>query len=158
MQLAIPEAAINKRYREIKQELAKNGVHSDYISLWEMAQGMFTPDVDVSTTMESKDCDAFLEHIKIGPYPESAQRGWTDPQQLPIELSEMLKDVAVGETFGPLRTPDGILVMMKCDVRSQQVMPSKDQIKMQLEMEQMDVLSNRLLSEAMRRAVIERKE
>ena len=156
--LSIPEAAIEKRYRDMKKELAKKGVDSDYISLWEMAQGLFTPDVDVSTTLESKSCDAFLEHIKIGPYPESAQRGWTDPKQMPIELVELLKDVAVGETLGPLRTPDGVLVMMKCDVRSQQVMPTKDQIKMQMEMEQMDVLSNRLLSDAMRRAVIERKE
>ena len=158
VQLSVSNAAIDKRYRAMKADLAKKGVDSDHISLWEMAQGLFTPDVDVSTTLESKTCDAFLEHIKIGPYPESAQRGWTDPNQLPVELKEMLKDIAVGETLGPLRTPDGVLVMMKCDVRTQQVMPSKEQLKMQMEIEQMDVLSGRLLSEAMRRAVIERKE
>ena len=158
VQISVSNTAVEKRYRAMKADLEKKGVDGDHISLWEMAQGLFSPDVDVSTTLESKTCDAFLEHIKIGPYPESAQRGWVNPKQLPVELKEMLKDVAIGETFGPLRTPDGVLVMMKCDVKAQQVMPSKEQVKMQMEIEQMDVLSGRLLSEAMRRSVIERKE
>ena len=157
-QLAVSDLAVNKRYQAMKNELKKQGIEGDSIMLWEMAQGIFSEDVDVSTTLESKTCDAFLEHIKIGPFPDSAQRGWTDPTQLPPELVELLKEKAVGETLGPLRTPNGILVMMKCDVRSQQVMPSKEQLKMQMEVEQMDVLSRRLLSEASRRAVIERKE
>ena len=99
-----------------------------------------------------------MEHIKIGPFPKSAQRGWTDPHQMPPELRALLQDVAVGETVGPLRSPDGILVMMKCNVRAQQVMPSKDQLKSQMEIEQLDVLSRRLLAEAMRRSIIEKKD
>ncbi len=154
----ISDLAVNKRYQAMKNDLKKQGVEGNNITLWEMAQGVFSEDVDVSTTLESKNCDAFLEHIKIGPYPNSAQRGWTDPNQMPLELRELLKDIAVGETVGPLRSPDGILVMMKCDVRSQQVMPTKEQIKTQMEMEQLDVLSRRLLAEAMRRSIIEKKE
>lgn len=156
--LSVSDLAVDKRYKTMKKELANQGVEDDYITLWEMAQGVFSEDVDVSTTLESKTCEAFLDHIKIGPYPDSAQRGWTNPLQMPPELVALLKDVAVGETLGPLRTPDGILVMMKCDIRSQQVMPTKEQLKMQMEIEQMDVLSHRLLAEAMRRAVIERKK
>ena len=154
----ISNLAVNKRYQAMKNELKKQGIEGDNLTLWEMAQGVFSEDVDVSTTLESKDCDAFLEHIKIGPYPESAQRGWTDPGQMPPELRELLKDIAVGETVGPLRSPNGVLVMMKCNVRSQQVMPSKEQLKTQMEMEQLDVLSRRLLAEAMRRSIIEKKE
>lgn len=154
----ISKLAVNKRYQAMKNELKKQGIEGDSITLWEMAQGVFSEDVDVSTTLESKDCNAFLEHIKIGPYPESAQRGWTDPAQMTPELRELLKDLAVGETVGPLRTPTGVLVMMKCNVREQQVMPSKDQLQMQMEMEQLDVLSRRLLAEASRRSIIEKKD
>ena len=156
--LKVSDLAVEKRYQAMKEDLKKQGLTGDTITLWEMAQGLFTENVDVSTTLESKDCDAFLEHIKIGPYPDSAQRGWTDPTQFPDEMKAILNDVAVGETVGPLRTPDGILVMMKCDVRTQQVMPQKEQLKMQMEMEQLDVLSRRLLAQATRRSVIEKKE
>ena len=156
--VSVSELAVNKRYQSMKDALKKQGIEGSSISLWEMAQGLFPENVNVSTTLESKSCDAFLEHIKIGPYPQSAQRGWTDPLQMPIELREILKDVAVGETLGPLRTPDGLLVMMKCNVRTQQVLPSKEDLKLQMEMEQMEVVSRRLLAEAMRRAIIERKD
>lgn len=156
--LSVSDLAVDKRYNAIKKDLAAQGIENGHLTLWEMAQGLFSEDVDVSTTLESKTCDAFLEHIKIGPYPDSAQRGWTNPLQLPPDLMDLLKDIAVGETLGPLRTPDGVLVMMKCDIRSQQVMPSKDELKVQMEIEQMDVLSRRLLAEAMRRVVIEKKE
>ena len=158
LHLSVSDLAVNQRYRAMKKELEGQGIEGDYLTLWEMAQGVFSDDVDVSTTLESKTCDAFLEHIKIGPYPESAQRGWTNPTQLPPDLKALLQDVAVGETLGPLRTPDGVLVMMKCDLRTQQVMPTKQQLKTQMEIEQMDVLSHRLLAEAMRRSVIEKKE
>ncbi|MBQ3695542.1 MAG: SurA N-terminal domain-containing protein [Alphaproteobacteria bacterium] len=156
--MSISNLAVNKRYQAMKEELKKQGIDGDNITLWEMAQGLFSEDVDVSTTLGSKSCDAFLEHIKIGPFPDSAKRGWTDPNQMPPELRELLKDVAVGETVGPLRSPTGILVMMKCDIRSQQVMPSKEQLKTQMEMEQLDVLSRRLLAEATRRSIIEKKD
>ena len=156
--LSISDLAVNKRYQAMKEELKSQGIEGDSITLWEMAQGVFSEDVDVSTTLESKNCDAFLEHIKIGPFPDSAQRGWTDPHQMPPELRALLQDVAVGETVGPLRSPDGILVMMKCNVRTQKVMPSKEQVKTQMEMEQLDVLSRRLLAEATRRSIIEKKD
>jgi len=157
-ELNVSNLAVNKRYQAMKKELEKQGVKGDSVTLWEMAQGVLPENVDPSTTLQSKSCDAFLEHIKIGPYPESAQRGWTNPQQFPVDLRDLLKDVAVGETVGPLRTPKGFLMMMKCDVHTQQVMPTKDQLKMQMEMEQLDVLSRRLLAEAKRKAVVEKKD
>ena len=155
--ITISNLAVNKRYQAMKNELKSQGIDGDSVTLWEMAQGLFSEDVDVSTTLESKTCDAFLEHVKIGPFPNSAQRGWTDPHQMPPELRSLLQDIAVGETVGPLRSPEGILVMMKCNVRAQQVMPTKDQLKTQMEMEQLDVLSRRLLAEAKRRSVIEKR-
>ena len=156
--IKISDLAVNKRYQAMRKELNQKGVSGDSVMLWERAQGVFPENVDVSTTLESKTCDAFLEHVKIGPYPESAQRGWTDPKQFPKELYDLLKDIAVGETVGPLKTPQGILVMMKCNVHAQKVMPEKEQLKMQMEMEQLDVLSRRLIAEATRRSVIERKD
>lgn len=156
--LSISDLAVDKRYQAMKQDLQDKGITGNSITLWEIAQGMFDENVDVTTTLESKDCEAFLEHIKIGTHPESAQSGWTDPNQIAPELYNLLKDVAVGETIGPLRAPNGVLVLMKCNVQNQQVMPEKEQLKMQMEMEQMDVVSRRLMAEAVRRSVIEKKD
>ena len=100
---------------------------------------------------------AFLDHIAIGPYPESAQSGWVDPHSLPAELYALLSDVAVGNTLGPLRTPQGMLLFMKCNVKSQRVVPTFDELKNQMEMEQMEMLSNKLLALERRQAIIEYK-
>jgi len=156
--LKISDLAVDKRYQSMRKELKSQGIDGNHITLWEIAQGVFPENVDVSTTLESKTCDAFLEHIKIGPYSDSAQRGWIDPKQFPAELYDLLKDVAVGETLGPMKTPNGLLVMMKCNLKTQQVMPTKDQLKMQMELEQLDILSRRLLAEATRKSTIEKKE
>ncbi len=156
--LKVSDLAVDKRYQAMRKELKSQGIKGDHITLWEIAQGVFPENVNVSTTLESKTCDAFLEHIKIGPYPESAQRGWVDPKQFPPELYDLLSDIAVGETLGPMQTPKGILVMMKCDLKTQQVMPTKEQVKTQLEIEQLDLLSRRLLAEATRKSTIEKKE
>ncbi len=153
----VSDAVVKNRHNAMKEELKKQGITSDSIPLWEIAQGLFPENVNVKTTLESKTCEAFLEHIKIGPYPESAQMGWTDPMQMPPELSAILSELAVGETVGPLRTPEGLLVLMKCNIRQQKVLPSEEEVKQQLEIAQMDVLSRRLLAEATRRAVIEKK-
>ena len=155
--VAVPETSIKKRMQLMKNDLAKQGIKGDSIMLWELAQGVLPEDVNPQTTLESKTCDAFLDHIAIGPYPDSAQTGWVDPHTLPAELYALLDDVAVGNTLGPLKTPQGMLLFMKCNVRSQRVLPNMKELKDQMEMEQMDMLSHRLLEMERRRATIEYK-
>lgn len=155
--VAVPETSIKKRMQLMKDDLAKQGIKGDSIMLWELAQGVLPEDVNPQPTLESKTCEAFLDHIAIGPYPDSAQTGWVDPHTLPSELYALLDEVAVGDTLGPLKTPDGMLLFMKCNVRSQRVLPKMNELKDQMEMEQMDMLSHRLLEMERRRATIEYK-
>lgn len=153
----ISSASIEKKNKLIKKDLEKQGITDGSILLWELAQGVLPEDVNPNTTLESKSCNAFLDHIAIGPYPDSAKKGWVNPHDLPQELYTLLADIAVGETLGPLKTPEGMLLFMKCDVKSQRVMPTSAEIKEQMEMEQMEMLSNRLLEMERRQAAIEYK-
>ena len=153
----ISSASIEKKNKLIKKELEKQGITDGSVLLWELAQGILPEDVNPNTTLESKTCDAFLDHIAIGPYPDTAKKGWVNPQDLPKELYELLADIAVGETLGPLKTPEGMLLFMKCNIKSQRIMPTSAEIKEQMEMEQMEMLSNRLLEMERRQAAIEYK-
>jgi len=155
--VTISDASVNKKIQLIRAELTKQGVEGDSVLSWELAQGILPENVNPSTALESKSCEAFLDHISIGPHPETAQRGWVNPKNLPSELYALLSDVAVGETLGPLKTPQGMLLFMKCNVRSQRVMPTPAEVKEQMEMEQMEMLSARLLEMEKRRAAIEYK-
>ena len=155
--VAVPKTSVEKRIKLMNDELKQRGITDNSVTLWELAQGVFSEDVDPSATLQSKTCEAFLDHIAIGPYPESAQSGWVDPHSLPAELYALLSDVAVGNTLGPLRTPQGMLLFMKCNVKSQRVVPTFDELKNQMEMEQMEMLSNKLLALERRQAIIEYK-
>ena len=69
-----------------------------------------------------------------------------------------MKLAAVNEVVGPVRVPQGQLFFMKCDVKSERVVPTPDEVRERLEMEQMELLSRRLLEAEKRKAVIEYKE
>ena len=135
----------------------KAAVTNDFVDLWELAQGGMTDKTDTSAVFQVKNCDDFVALLKKDGVSSSVQRGWTDPYQLPAELESMLQDKAVGEVLGPVRVPQGKLFFMKCQVKKQRVLPTDDQIKEQLEIEQMENLSKRLLKAEKREAVIEYK-
>ena len=108
--------------------------------------------------MAAKNCTSFVNILKKEGVPESVQVGWTDPNQLPRELKDLMDPVAVNEVVGPVRVPQGQLFFMKCNVKSQRVVPTMEEVKQQLEMEQMELLSRRLLEAEKRSAVIEYQE
>lgn len=133
-------------------------IKTDSIMLWELAQGGQEEGAKFDKIITSKDCDAFTKNLKKEGVQESIQRGWTDPAQLPDELRDLMKTAAVNEVVGPVRVPQGQLFFMKCDVKSQRVTPTEEEVRQQLEMEQMELLSRRLLEAEKRAAVIEYKE
>ena len=126
--------------------------------LWELAQGGQQEGAKSEKVMASKNCTSFVNVLKKEGVPESVQVGWTDPNQLPRELKDLMDPVAVNEVVGPVRVPQGQLFFMKCNVKSQRVLPTLEEVKQQLEMEQMELLSRRLLEAEKRSAVIEYKE
>lgn len=133
-------------------------VTTDSVMLWELAQGGQKEGEKFDKIMATKNCAAFTKALKKEGVPESIQRGWTDPNQLPDELRELMTPAAINEVVGPVRVPQGQLFFMKCDVKSQRVIPTEEEVKQQLEMEQMELLSRRLLEAEKRAAVIEYKE
>jgi len=135
----------------------KAAITSDSVDLWELSQGGMTNDSDTQAILASKNCEDFMKALRIHGVADSVQRGWTDPYQLPKELQSMLEDKAVGEVLGPVRVPQGKLFFMKCQVKKQRVLPTKAEIKEQLEIEQMEHLAKRLLNAEKREAVIEYK-
>ena len=151
----IAPASVNKRVQMVKDDLKKQGIEGDSMMLWELAEGILPEDVSPNAALESKDCEAFLDHIALAS--DTMRRGWTNPKDLPEELYTMLSEIAVGETLGPIKTPQGILLFMKCDIKSQRLPTSPEEIKQQMEMEQMEMLSARLLELERRHSAIEYK-
>ena len=135
----------------------KAAITDDSVDLWELAQGGMTNNTDSQNILKSKNCDEFIQNIQKVGEADSIQRGWTDPYQLPTELQSMLEDQAVGEVLGPVRVPQGKVFFMKCQVKKQRVLPTHQEIKEQLEIEQMEHIAKRLLNAEKREAVIEYK-
>ena len=133
-------------------------VTTDSVLLWELAQGGQKEGSKYDQILKAKNCDAFIKVLKKEGISESVQRGWTDPAQLPDELHNLMKTAAVNEVVGPVRVPQGQLFFMKCDLKTQRVIPTEEEVKERLEMEQMELLSRRLLEAEKRAAVIEYKE
>ena len=136
----------------------KMAVKTDSILIWELAQGGQKEGDKYDDIMKAKNCTTFVNRLKKDGIPTSVQRGWINPAQLPDELKELLQSAAVNETVGPVRVPQGQLFFMKCDVKSERVVPTMEEVRQQLEMEQMELLSRRLLEAEKRAAVIEYKE
>ena len=133
-------------------------ITKDSITVWELAQGGQTEGADSSSIMASHTCNAFVKTLTKEGVKESIQRGWIDPNQLPNELKDIMETASIGEVVGPVGVPQGQMFFMKCNVKSQRVIPTFDEVKQQLEMEQMELLSRRLLDAEKRAAVIEYKE
>ena len=133
-------------------------VTTDSVMLWELAQGGQEEGAKSEKIMLAKNCTSFVNALKKEGVESSIQTGWVDPNQLPRELMDLMEPAAVGEAVGPVRVPQGQLFFMKCNVKSQRVTPTLDEVKQQLEMEQMELLSRRLMEAEKRSAVIEYKE
>ena len=136
----------------------KMPITTDSIMVWELAQGGQEEGGEFSSIMAAKNCDTFIKALKKDGVASSIQRGWVDPRQLPDELNQLMQTATINEAVGPVRIPEGQLFFMKCNVKSERVMPTKEDVRQQLEMEQMEMLSKRLLNAEKRSAVIEYKD
>ncbi len=135
----------------------KAAIQGDDVLIWELAQGGIADEKNVPEITKTKNCEDFNKAIQTYGVLASFQRGWTDPVQLPTQLKEMLQDTVVGDVLGPVKVPQGQLFFMKCSVKTQRVVPQLQEVKEQLEMEQMELSAKRLLKAEKRGAVIEYK-
>lgn len=139
-----------------KRPAAKDGK----ITVWEMAQ-MATPrDKTVSlipTVLGAASCDAFMKIADKHAIKQSVQRGQVNPAQLPDELRMALSKQKTKAPVGPVQTPAGDLFFMKCGQQTQSLLPPEEAIRSTLEMKKMEELSDKLLRQVKRYAVIEYK-
>ncbi len=136
----------------------KYAITTDTIPIIELAQ-MALPANKTSalgdTIKEINSCDSFLAFARDIAIKESVKSGMVSPEQLPRELKNILQDAPNKKIIGPIQTPDADLFFMKCQMIQKKVIPSDDELKMQLEAKAMEELSEKLLRNAKRFAVIE---
>ncbi len=136
----------------------KYAITTDTIPIIELAQMALMANKTSAlgdTIKELNSCDAFLTFAKDIAIKESVKSGMVSPEQLPRELKNILQDAPNKKVIGPIQTPDADLFFMKCQTIQKKVIPSDDELKMQLEAQAMEELSEKLLRNAKRFAVIE---
>lgn len=135
-------------------------ITEDFVTIWELAQMAIPTEHAVKLEKQLialNNCDKFLKFAKKYAIAESIKSGMMAPNQLPEELFGILKSHSTKSVVGPVRTADTDIFFMKCDIIKKQVLPEDSQIKMQIENEKMESLSDKILRNAKRFAVIERK-
>ena len=70
---------------------------------------------------------------------------------------QAIKGIDFEKVAGPVPTPMGNLYLMRCKEETQRVVPTDDELRAGLEGEQMERLSQQLISELKRDVVIEYK-
>ena len=138
----------------------KYPIHTDTVPIWEVSQMALTANHtaafgDKINSLNS--CPSFKEFAKENAIKESVKSGMISPEQLPRELKEILAEAPIKKVIGPIQTPDSDLFFMKCKITNKKVIPSDDELRMRLETEKMEQLSERLLKNAKRFSVVEMK-
>ena len=139
----------------------KTPLYSDSVTLWELAQMAMPTKEAVQFEKELtalNTCASFLDFANAHAIKESVKSGLVAPDQLPSELKEILSKEPVKIAIGPVRTQDADVFFMKCAIRTKKVLPDDDIIKAQIENDKMEALSQKLLRNAKRFVVIERKK
>ncbi len=138
----------------------RNPITTDFVAVWELAQMGIAADKTVELMPQIvalNDCDTFVALGDAHGLPDSVKRGSVAPDQLPRELRTVLEKQKTKTVVGPVRAQEGDVFFMKCGVSTERILPTRQEIKSQIEVEKMEDLSDRLLENAKRFAVIEYK-
>ena len=138
----------------------KYAITTDTIPIWELAQMALEANKTSAfgdKIKGFKDCDEFLEFAKTVAIKESVKSGMVSPEQLPRELKELLIKAETKKIIGPIQTPQSDLFFMKCKITNKKVIPEDNELRTQLEAKSMEELSEKLLRNAKRFAVVEMK-
>ena len=122
----------------------------DYVDIWDVVQASFPLPFEAPI----KGCDTFEMHAKGTAFPGSLQRGMVSPAQLPVPLKELLTPLKTGTLAGPVTVESGVMYFMKCEETQRKLVPSLEELKEQARLEQMALLSDKLLTGYKRLAVI----
>ncbi len=138
----------------------KYAITTSTIPIWELAQMALEANKTSAfgdKIKGLKNCTEFLDFAKTIAIKESVKSGMVSPEQLPRELKELLSKETTQKVIGPIQTPESDLFFMKCKITNKKVVPEDNELKAQLEAKAMEELSEKLLRNAKRFAVIEMK-
>lgn len=117
-----------------------------------------------SLTAKAKDklsrasgCNGFKKFGEKYAIAGSVRSGFVNPETLPEPVKELVDGAPLKKALGPLTDVVGGTFFMKCSVEKRSLLPTDEQIKVQLKMDKVDKLSERLLKEIKRVAVVEYK-
>lgn len=150
-----------KGYLLVLLQDKKTPIYTDYITVWELAQMAMPLNEGIAFEKElsaMSDCEAFMDFAHKHAIAESVKSGMIAPEQLPSELKDILNKEKTKTVIGPIRTQEADVFFMKCAVEKKKILPEDENIKLQIENDKMEALSDKLLRKAKRFVVIERKE
>lgn len=87
----------------------------------------------------------------------SGEMGDMPVPRMPDQLFQVLKEAPVKQIVGPIEADDFSLFFMKCAVKEISLLPDKDVIRKQIEMEKMEKISDNMIKKLKKEAVIEKK-
>lgn len=152
---------VKKGYALVLMLDKREAVKGDTITVWDLAQAILPKESAINALMQQTEvkngCEEFTELVKDDAVPGSFQRGQVSPAQLPGDIAPMLKSAGFQKIIGPITVPPGLVYFMKCGSSKKRIMPTDDELRMQVEAEKMELLSRQLLSEVKRDVVIEYK-
>lgn len=109
---------------------------------------------EMSSGLTCSEFDALAVKTKMK---ESGSLGEIVVDEAPSYIRDLLKDAGVGHVRGPIKSGQNNLFLMKCDEKTISLLPSTDEIKMQLEMKKIEESARSLIQFLHRQSIIEKK-
>ena len=139
----------------------RSPLSSQNVEVWTVSQMLLDKetaektDADIQKTTGS--CEAFTQLAKEKGQEGSGSVGEMVVSRMPQDLVRILTPAKENAVVGPVDADGFVLYLMKCDIRQVDVLPSQEEVKMQIVSEKMEELSNKILKEFVEKAVVERR-
>ena len=131
------------------------------VDVWNISQMLISKkdlsSLQTTVQMVGSSCDAFTKLATEKGMSGSVNLGDMVASRMPEDLKGILKTAEKNKIIGPIDAQDFVLYLMKCDEKTISVLPPKEEIKMQIISEKMEEISARILSEFVKKAVVERR-
>ncbi|MBO7332924.1 MAG: peptidylprolyl isomerase [Alphaproteobacteria bacterium] len=131
------------------------------VDVWNISQMLISKkdlsSLQTTVQMVGSSCDAFTKLATEKGMSGSGNLGDMVASRMPEDLKGILKTAEKNKIIGPIDAQDFVLYLMKCDEKTISVLPPKEEIKMQILSEKMEEISARILSEFVKKAVVERR-
>lgn len=131
------------------------------VEVWNISQMLIPkkdlPSLQTTIQMVGSSCDAFTKLAVEKGMEGSGNIGDMVVSRMPEDLKNVLLKAEKNKVVGPVDAQDLALYLMKCDEKTVSVLPSKEEIRMQILSDKMEKISAEVLSDFVKNAVVERR-